>query len=160
MIDPLTAVATATTAFNGIKKIVEAGQNIEQTFGQLGKWYGAVADFNEAKRQAENPPLFKKLVNSMSVEEEAMNAFIQEKKLKEQETQLRELLLYMYGPNAYAELTAMRRDIRDKREKTVYAQARRQKAFLWNVVGWTAVGALGTFSYFMFVWLFSAIQSV
>ena len=44
MIDPITAVATATTAFNGIKKMVEAGQNIESTFGQIGKWYGAVAD--------------------------------------------------------------------------------------------------------------------
>ena len=158
MIDPITAVATATTAFNGIKKMVEAGQNIEQTFGQLGKWYGAVADFNEAKRQAENPPLFKKLVSSISVEEEAMNAFIQEKKLKEQETQLRELLLYMYGPNAYAELTAMRRDIRDKREKTVYAQARRQKAFLWNVIGWTGVGVLGYFIYLIFASILTASQ--
>ena len=158
MIDPITAVATATTAFNGIKKIVEAGQNIEQTFGQLGKWYGAVADFNEAKRQAENPPLFKKLVNKISVEEEAMNAFIQEKKLKEQETQLRELLLYMYGPNAYAELTALRRDIRDKREKTVYAQARRQKAFLWNVVGWSTVALLSYAIYSVFALIIISSQ--
>ena len=55
MVDPITAVATATAAFNGIRKMVEAGQNIENTFGQIGKWYGAVSDFNEAKRQAENP---------------------------------------------------------------------------------------------------------
>ena len=87
-----------------------------------------------------------------------MNAFIQEKKLKEQETQLRELLLYMYGPNAYAELTAMRRDIRDKREKTVYAQARRQKAFLWNVIGWTGVGVLGYFIYLIFAFILTASQ--
>jgi len=158
MIDPITAVATATTAFNGIKKMVEAGQNIESTFGQIGKWYGAVADFNEAKRQAENPPLFKKLVNKISIEEEAMNAFIQEKKLKEQETQLRELLLYMYGPNAYAELTALRRDIRDKREKTVYAQARRQKAFLWNVVGWSTVALLSYAIYSVFALIIISSQ--
>ena len=69
--------------------MVEAGQNIESTFGQIGKWYGAVSDFNEAKRQAENPPLFKRLVNKTSVEEEAMNVYIQQKKIKEQETQLR-----------------------------------------------------------------------
>jgi hypothetical protein len=158
MVDPFTAVATATAAFNGIKKMVEAGQNIESTFGQIGKWYGAVADFNEAKRQAENPPLFKKLVNKTSVEEEAMNAFIQEKKIKEQETQLRELLLYMYGPSAYSELTELRRNIRDKREKTVYAQARRQKAFFWNVVGWTTVGVLGWGFWFMVMLIVNASQ--
>ena len=158
MVDPFTAVATATAAFNGIKKMVEAGQNIESTFGQIGKWYGAVADFNEAKRQAENPPLFKKLVNKVSVEEEAMNAFIQEKKIKEQETQLRELLLYMYGPSAYSELTELRRNIRDKREKTVYAQARRQKALFWNVVGWTTVGVLGWGFWFMMMLIINASQ--
>jgi hypothetical protein len=158
MVDPFTAVATATAAFNGIKKMVEAGQNIESTFGQIGKWYGAVADFNEAKRQAENPPLFKKLVNKVSVEEEAMNAFIQEKKIKEQETQLRELLLYMYGPSAYSELTELRRNIRDKREKTVYTQARRQKALFWNVVGWTTVGVLGWGFWFMVMLIVNASQ--
>ena len=158
MVDPFTAVATATAAFNGIKKMVEAGQNIESTFGQIGKWYGAVADFNEAKRQAENPPLFKKLVNKVSVEEEAMNAFIQEKKIKEQEVQLRELLLYMYGPSAYSELTQLRRNIRDKREKTVYAQARRQKAFFWNVIGWTTVGVLGWGFWFMMMLIINASQ--
>jgi preprotein translocase subunit Sss1 len=147
MVDPFTAVATATAAFNGIKKMVEAGQNIESTFGQIGKWYGAVSDFNEAKRQAENPPLFKKLVNKVSVEEEAMNVYIQEKKIKEQESQLRELLLYMYGPDAYRELTELRRVIREKREKDVYAQSRRQKAFMWNALGWSSVGVLGYLIY-------------
>lgn len=155
MIDPITAVATATAAFNGIRKMVEAGQNIESTFGQIGKWYGAVSDFNEAKRQAENPPLFKRLVNKTSVEEEAMNVYIQQKKIKEQETQLRELLLYMYGPEAYRELTELRRTIKEKREKTVYAQARRRKTFIWNVAGWFAVVVLGTSLWLIFAWILS-----
>jgi len=158
MVDPFTAVATATAAFNGIKKMVEAGQNIENTFGQIGKWYGAVADFNEAKRQAENPPLFQKLVNKTSVEEEAMNVYIQQKKIKEQESQLRELLLYMYGPEAYRELTELRRTIKEKREKTVYAQARRQKAFFWNVAGWSSVGVLSYGLWFVVALIINASQ--
>jgi len=158
MLDPMTAVATATAAFNGVKKLVEAGQNIENTFSQMGKWYGAVSDFNEAKRQAENPPLFKKLVHKTSVEEEAMNVYIQEKKIKEQEMQLRELLLYMYGPEAYRELTDLRRTIKEKREKDVYQQARRQKAFIWNVVGWSGVGVLGYITYLIFAFILTAVQ--
>lgn len=157
MIDPMSAIMTATAAFNGIKRVVEAGQNVEQTFQQIGKWYGAVSDFNEAKRQMENPPLFKKLVNSMSVEEEAINVYIQEKKLKEQEAQLRELLLYAYGPAAYTELTQLRRKIREDREQTVYAQERRRKAFLWNTLGWVSVGILGYCIYLIGMLIFSVV---
>ena len=154
----MSAIMTATAAFNGIKKVVEAGQNVEQTFQQIGKWYGAVSDFNEAKRQMENPPLFKKLVNSMSVEEEAINVYIQEKKLKEQEAQLRELLLYAYGPSAYTELTQLRRKIREDREKTIYAQQRRRKAVLWNTMGWLSVGVMSVCLYYIFVLIFSLVQ--
>ena len=157
MIDPMSAIMTATAAFNGIKRVVEAGQNVEQTFQQIGKWYGAVSDFNEAKRQMENPPLFKKLVNSMSVEEEAINVYIQEKKLKEQEAQLRELLLYAYGPAAYTELTQLRRKIREDREQTVYAQERRRKAFLWNTLGWVSVGILGYCIYLIVLFILSMV---
>ena len=153
----MSAIMTATAAFNGIKRVVEAGQNVEQTFQQIGKWYGAVSDFNEAKRQMENPPLFKKLVNSMSVEEEAINVYIQEKKLKEQEAQLRELLLYAYGPAAYTELTQLRRKIREDREQTVYAQERRRKAFLWNTLGWVSVGILGYCIYLIGMLIFSVV---
>ena len=153
----MSAIMTATAAFNGIKKVVEAGQNVEQTFQQIGKWYGAVSDFNEAKRQMENPPLFKKLVNSMSVEEEAINVYIQEKKLKEQEAQLRELLLYAYGPAAYTELTQLRRKIREDREQTVYAQERRRKAFLWNTLGWVSVGILGYCTYLIILLILSMV---
>lgn len=153
----MSAIMTATAAFNGIKRVVEAGQNVEQTFQQIGKWYGAVSDFNEAKRQMENPPLFKKLVNSMSVEEEAINVYIQEKKLKEQESQLRELLLYAYGPAAYTELTQLRRKIREDRENTVYAQQRRRKAVLWNTMGWLSVGVMSVCLYYIFSLIFSVM---
>jgi len=33
----------------------------------------------------------------------------------------------------------MRRKIREQREKTLYAQARKRKAFIWNVAGMAAV---------------------
>ena len=158
MIDPMTAVATATAAFNGVKKLVEAGQNIENTFSQMGKWYGAVSDFNEAVRQVENPPLFQKIIHKTSVEEEAMNLYIQQKKIKEQESQLRELLLYMYGPDAYRELTELRRKIKSKREKDVYQQMRNRKAFMWNALGWTSVVVLGYFVYLIVLFIYTNSQ--
>ena len=70
MIDPVTAISIATNAFGTIKRMVEAGRDVEDTLSQVGRWYGAVSDLNECQRRAENPPLFKKIVASQSVEQE------------------------------------------------------------------------------------------
>jgi DNA-binding FrmR family transcriptional regulator len=142
MIDPLTAIAVATKAFNTVKRMVAAGREIEDTLTQIGAWYGAVSDFNEAKRQAQNPPLFKRLVSKKSVEQEAMDIYVQQKKVNQQENELRTLLLYTYGTNGYQELVDLRRKIREQREQTIYAQARKRKAFFWNTVALLALSAM------------------
>ena len=59
MIDPFTAIAAATTAFNTVKKFVNAGQDFENTVGQMGKWYTAVSDFRKGHQMNKKPPLFK-----------------------------------------------------------------------------------------------------
>lgn len=38
MIDPVTAIGLATTAFNGIKKAIETGKEISDMGTQLGQW--------------------------------------------------------------------------------------------------------------------------
>ena len=85
--DPITAIAAATAAFNTVKKMVAMGRDVEDPFGQLGKWYSAMSDLQEAERQAKNPPLFKKLVASSSVEEEAMNVYAAKKRAAQQRRQ-------------------------------------------------------------------------
>lgn len=156
MLDPISAVAMATSAFNAVNKMVAAGRGVEDTLGQMGKWYGAVADFNEAKRRAENPPAFKKLFTGASVEEEAMNAYIQEKKIKHQENELRVLLTYTYGPNGYQELVELRRKIRAQREKTVYAQQRKRKAIIETAINSALVGVLSYGIYLVIYLIYEA----
>ena len=85
MIDPITAISAATAAYNGVKKLVYAGRELEDVVGQLGKWYGAAADISRAETQRKNPPIFTKLFNGGSVEEEALAIIVQKKKLAEQE---------------------------------------------------------------------------
>jgi len=147
MIDPFTAIAVATKAFNTVKRMVSAGHEIESTLSQIGIWYGAVADFNEAKREAHNPPLFKRLVSKKSVEQEAMDIYVQQKKVNKQENELRTLLLYTYGTGGYQELVDLRRKIREQREATVYAQARRRKAFFWNSIACVCCSAMAYIIY-------------
>ena len=120
----------ATTAFSTVKKFVAAGQEFEQVAGQLGKWYTAVSDFRHEQQEQKKPPIFKKLFAAGSVEEEALNLLIQEKKIMEQEKELAILLNLRFGHGTMDELKEMRRSIRKKREQTVYKQMQRRKALI------------------------------
>ena len=45
--DPLTALSLATAAFQGVKKVVQAGKDAEDIYKQLSKWAGHISDLNE-----------------------------------------------------------------------------------------------------------------
>ncbi len=128
--DPLSLVAIASSTFKGIQVLVGKGAEIEQVAQKLGHWYGLVSDIKEAEKEAESPPLFKKMFDGNSVEEQALNAVIAKKKIEEQEKQVRELIVWAYGRETYKEMMDMRRDIRAKRERMIYKQRRRQKRML------------------------------
>ena len=96
----------------------------------MGKWYTAISDFRKGQQMQKKPPLFKKLFNAGSVEEEALQLLIHEKKIIEQEKELQALLNFRYGYGTWDELKEMRRKIRLKREQEVYKQAERQKDFI------------------------------
>lgn len=142
MIDPVTALATATAAFNAVKKGVEMGQDIENMAGAIGKWMGAVSDINKSEEFAKKPPLFKKLFAGGSVEEEALAAFMAKKKAEDMREQLRQIISGTRGPQAWQELVKTEADIRKRRQETIYAQKERQKRFIEIVViiGATIVG--------------------
>jgi len=96
----------------------------------MGKWYTAISDFRKGQQMQKKPPLFKNLFNAGSVEEEALQLLIHEKKIIEQEKELQTLLNFRYGYGTWDELKEMRRKIRLKREQEVYKQAERQKDFI------------------------------
>lgn len=138
MIDPVTAFTVATTTFGAIKKAVAAGKEIEQVAGQLGKWWGALSDYNHAVKKESEPPLFKKLLYDGSVEQEALERTIQKQKLIEMERELRELITYAYGSKVYADMIEMRRQIRIEREKAERKHNLRRKRAMENVF-WSAI---------------------
>jgi hypothetical protein len=129
-VDPVSLVAIASSTFKGIQVLVSKGAEIEHVAQKLGHWYGLVSDIKEAEKEAENPPLFKKMFDGNSVEEQALNAVIAKKKIEEQEKQVRELITWAYGKETYKEMMQMRRDIRAKRERMIYKQRRRQRKML------------------------------
>lgn len=134
MIDPVTAITAATAAFNGVKKLVAAGREIEDVVGQLGKWYGAAADLSRAETQRKNPPIFTKLFAGGSIEQEALEIIVHKKKLEEQEKQLQDLLNIRFGFGTWKEMVELRRKIRKEREETLYKQQERRAAFFEGVL--------------------------
>ena len=107
MVDPVSAIAIAGTAFNALKKGVSIGRDIETMGKDLSRWMSAVSDVDRAHHEAKNPPIFKKLFNGASVEQEAIELFTQKKQLENQRDELRKLISSMCGPSAWQELIRM-----------------------------------------------------
>ena len=129
MVDPITAVATATAAFNTIKSAFAAGRDIEGMAGDLSRWMGAVSDIKKAEEYSKKPPLFKKLFAAGSIEEEAMQAFMAKKKAEDMREELKNLISFTRGPSAWEELLKTEADIRKKRQQAIYDQQERQRKF-------------------------------
>ena len=143
MIDPITAAATASSAFAAIRKGFEIGRDIESMAGDLSRWMSAISDITEAEKQAQNPPIFKKLMFSGSVEEEAIQLFAAKKKAEQQRDDLKTFIQYTMGRSAWDELIKMEGRIRKERQETIYKQAKRRQKFIEIVVGLAAVIVMG-----------------
>jgi len=128
--DPLSLIAMASTTFKGIQTLVERGAEIEAVAQKLGAWYSFASDIRQAEKEAENPPLFKKLFEGETVEQQALNSVIAKKKLEEQEKSIRELIIWAYGTETYQEMIALRREIKARREKVIYKQRRKQRLIM------------------------------
>ena len=150
MIDPVTAIAGATAAFNAIKSGFSVGRDIESMAGDLGRWMNCISDLKKSEEMNKKPPLFKKLFQAGSVEEEAMQIFMAKKKAEDMRDQLRQIIVATRGPSAWDELIKTEGDIRKKRQQMIYAQEERRRQIfevmavigLVLVIGATLVGFL------------------
>ena len=130
MLDPVTALATASATFNTIKRGFEIGRDIEQMAGDLGRWMGAMSDLSEAEHQIKNPPIFKKLFSGKSVEQEAIEIFAAKNKAEQMREELKQYIQWSLGRKAWDQLIAMEGKIRKERQETLYNQARRRQKFV------------------------------
>tara|TARA_R100001510_G_scaffold45707_1_gene42446 strand:- start:182 stop:682 length:501 start_codon:yes stop_codon:yes gene_type:complete len=143
MFDPVTisaAVATASTAFNGIKRAFAAGRDLESMSQDLSRWMGAVSDVDAAHKSAKNPTMFRKVFSGGTIEQEAIEAFTAKKKLEEQRYELKQFLMFTHGSKAWDELLAMEGQIRKRRQKEIYDR----KIFREKVISWVVISIVVT----------------
>ena len=133
-------IAMASTTFKGIRTLVNQGAEIEAVAQKLGAWYGYASDIKNAEKEAESPGIFRKLFDGQSVEQQALNSLIANKKLAEQEKQVRELIVWTYGVEAYQEMIMLRRKIKKQREEAIYKQRKRKQRILDGMIIILAIG--------------------
>ena len=138
MIEIVAAVSAATGAFNTIKAGFAAGREVESMASDLSRWMGAVSDIKKADEYNKKPPLFKKLFQAGSVEEEAMQIFMAKKKAEDMRNELKQIISFTRGPSAWEELLRTEADIRKKRQQAIYDQQERRK----QILEWIAIGVL------------------
>ena len=154
MFDPITISASlgvASAAFTNIKRMFQAGRDLEAMSQDLSRWMGAVSDIDNAEKSAKNPTMFKKVFGGGSVEQEAIEAFAAKKKLQEQRDELKQFLMFTHGSKSWDELLQMEGQIRKRRQKEVYDKQK----FREKVIGYVAIavvlivgfGVLGSFVY-------------
>jgi hypothetical protein len=128
--DPITAIAIASTAFNAIKKGIEFGRDVEDMSGDLGRWVGAMGDIRDAERNSKNPGIIRSIISPGSVEKEAMDAFIAKKKADAMEYELKTFINFNYGPTSWDQILQMQGKIRKARQ----AEKERQANFFNNIL--------------------------
>ena len=152
MVDPVTAIAAATSAFSLIKKGFDAGRDIESMYSDMGRWMGAVSDIRHADQMNKNPSVFKKLFNGSSIEQEAMDIFAAKKKAEEMEQELRTYVNLVYGPNSWADIIKLQGQIRRDRQKQIYAQQELRRNII-NMIGIVLGAIVGVVAFSFIVYL-------
>jgi len=152
VIDPITALSAANLAFNGVKKAIQVGRDLEDIFSQLSTWSGHVSDLQEwmgQERKFKKPTLWQKLTWDKSETAEAFDELIAKKKIKEMEDAIKHEFTWgklhhlgMDGPYGYRAFIKIRREIKEKRKEQIYNQMRRRKAFIYNTKMGVAIGTL------------------
>ena len=123
--DPVSLFMAATAAFNTVKKLVEAGQEIEGVLGQIGTWLGKVNELQAIDNK--KPSIFKRIGGGKSVEEEAMEQLQRREAIRKQHLELMSMVKLRYGPSAFDDLMVLQRQIKLKRERELIHQAQRRK---------------------------------
>ena len=131
MIDPVTAIAGATAAFNMLKKGIAVGKDLQDMGGQLSKWAGAIADLDFAEKQNRKPAWYKTLGGG--VEAQAMEIFAAKEKAAAMRQELKDYISLMYGPSKWEEILQIEADLRkQKREHEHRKMEIKQKIIEWS----------------------------
>jgi hypothetical protein len=130
------AVSVGSKAFSLLKQGIAAGREIQDMASQLSEWGKAVSDIAYAAEKANEPPGVFKTLFGGGTQKSAIDIFAAQKQCEQQRKELRQLISYQYGNDAWLEFQNIERRVREQQREQVY---RRQEIiesivefFLWS----------------------------
>jgi len=154
MIDPITAVGLATSAFNALKQGIAVGRDLQDMTGQLSQWGKAFSDFKYAEDKAQNPPWYK---FGGSDQETAIEIFAQKKKMENMRKEIKAFISWHYGPSAWEEVLHIEAQMRKQRKEELY----RKEEIKRQIIEWTVgilAAAIGVMIMGFVLWLIGKNQ--
>ena len=131
MLDPITVIATATSAYNALKKGIQVGRELQDMGGQLASWAGAISDIEFLSKRAENPPWWKFGGN---VQAEAIELFAARKRIEAQRDELKTYIQYSYGQSGWEELLKIEAQVRKRKQATDHRRAEMKELLITIVI--------------------------
>jgi len=123
MFDPVSigmAISVGSKAFGLLKQGIAAGKEIQDMASQLSEWGKAVSDIAYAADKANEPPgVFKTLFGGGS-QQSAIDIFAAQKQCEQQRKELRQLISYTYGNDAWLDFQNIERRVREQQREQVY----------------------------------------
>ena len=144
MIDPISAIGMATAAYRGIKSAIDTGKELHDMAGTLSQWSTAMSDLDFSHKQAQNPPMFKKLFGASQIEQNALEVWGHKQKAKEMREEMKTHISFYYGPSAWDEIVRIEGQMRKERAREVYAIEERKQIIIEWIVGLIAAGIGGS----------------
>lgn len=148
--DPITIIATASSAYNLLKRGIEAGRELQDMGSQLATWAGAISDIEFLHKKAQDPPWWKV---GGSVQAEAMELFAAKKKIEAQRQELKTYIQYSYGQSGWEELLRIEAQVRKRKQATDHRKAEIKETLITvAIVGLVlaaGVGGLALLAWFL-----------
>jgi uncharacterized protein (UPF0335 family) len=124
--DPITLIAGATAAYNGLKSAIAAGKEIQEMAQDLGNLWNAVGQLTHLAATPVKKGMFS---NPVDIEKQAMERYAAKAKAFKMQEEIKNLFISIYGIGAYEsvqrEVIEIRKEVdRQHREEEKLAAER------------------------------------
>jgi len=123
MFDPVSigmAISVGSKAFGLLKQGIAAGREIQDMASQLSEWGKAVSDIAYAAEKANEPPGVFKTLFGGDTQKSAIDIFAAQKQCEQQRKELKQLISYTYGHDAWLDFQNIERRVREQQREQVY----------------------------------------
>ena len=160
MFDPVSigmAISVGSKAFGLLKQGIAAGREIQDMASQLSEWGKAVSDIAYAAEKANEPPGVFKTLFGGDTQKSAIDIFAAQKQCEQQRKELRQLISYTYGNDAWMDFQNIERRVREQQREQVYRRREMIESImeflLWSGIILATIVVAGLGLYFWGVYL-------